>query len=110
MATLAHSTSDYTNDSASTWLSAYNKYVANAEFNRFGWAVSALAIQGCILSPALLLIMSYFGGGDWQFLVSMFCFLGVLIPILSAMPVKYIFPAFAASLVLHLLMIGIDLM
>ncbi|GAB2514618.1 hypothetical protein [Spirosoma aerophilum] len=110
MATLAHSTSDYTNASAGSSLSAYNNYVAKAEFNRFGWATTALAIQGCILSPALLLIMSYFGGGDWQFLISMFCFLGVLVPILSAMPVKIIFPAFATSLVLHVLMIAIDLL
>ena len=108
MATLAHPTTDYTNTSSNSWLSSYNDYVAKAEFNRFGWAVTALAIQGCILSPALLLIMSYFGGGDWQFLVSMFCFLGVIVPILSAMPVKYIFPSFAISLVLHLLVIGID--
>ncbi|QMW00905.1 hypothetical protein [Spirosoma foliorum] len=110
MATLAHSTDNYTNTANTSWLATYKNYVAKAEFNRFGWAVSALAIQGCILSPALLLIMSNFGGGDWQFLVSMLCFLLVLVPILSAFPVKYIFPTFATSLVLHLLMIAIDLL
>lgn len=106
MATLAHSTNSYTTDNS--WLSSYTNFINKAEFTRFGWAASALAIQGCILSPALLLVMAYFGGGDWQFLVSMLCFLLVLVPILSAMPVKYIFPAFATSVILHLLMIAID--
>ncbi|MVM35802.1 hypothetical protein GO755_37650 [Spirosoma sp. HMF4905] len=110
MATLAHSTDNYTNTADTSWLTTYTNFIAKAEFTRFGWAASALAIQGCILSPTLLLIMSYVGGGDWQFLVSMLCFLLVLVPILSAMPVKYIFPAFATSLILHLLMIVIDLL
>ena len=110
MATLAHSTTDYTNATTNSWLATYKNYIAKAEFNRIGWAITAMALQGCILSPGLLLVMSYFGGGDWQFLVSMLCFLAVLVPILSAMPVKYIFPAFATSLVLHLLMILIDLL
>ncbi|GAB3883292.1 hypothetical protein [Spirosoma agri] len=110
MATLAHSTTDYTTTPATNWLTAYNNYVAKAEFNRIGWAATAVAIQGCILSPTLLLVMAYHGGGDWQFLASMMGFLLVLVPILSALPVKYIFPTFAASLVLHLLIILIDLL
>ena len=109
MTTLTHVSTNYTNTQSNTWLMAYENYVAKAEFNRIGWAATAVAIQGCILSPTLLLIMSYFGGGDWQFLASMICFLLVLVPILSAMPVKYIFPAFAISLTLHLLIILIDL-
>ncbi|MVM38580.1 hypothetical protein GO730_15165 [Spirosoma sp. HMF3257] len=108
MATLTHASTDHSSEAS--WLTAYTNFIAKAEFTRFGWAVSALAIQGCVLSPALLLSMFYFGGGDWQFLVSMLCFLLVLVPVLSAMPVKYIFPAFATSLVLHLFMIAIDLL
>ena len=110
MATLAHSTTDYTNTTNSSWLTSYKNYVDKAEFNRIGWAATAVAIQGCILSPTLLLVMSYFGGGDWQFLASMLCFLLVLVPILAAMPVKYIFPTFATSMILHLLIIAIDLL
>ncbi|WP_420150925.1 hypothetical protein [Spirosoma sp.] len=110
MATLAQSTTAYTNAAETTWSTTYKNFVANAEFNRFGWAATALAIQGCVLSPTLLLLMAYFGGGDWQFLVSMFCFLLVLVPILSAMSVKYIFPAFATSFVIHLTIIVIDLL
>jgi len=109
MATLAHSTTSYTDSPANSWLTAYNQYVAKAEFNRIGWAATAVALQGCILSPVLLLVMFSYGGGDWQFLFSMLCFLLVLIPILAAMPVKYIFPAFATSLVFHILVILIDL-
>lgn len=110
MATLAHSTVDYSNTNTKTLLSSYKQYVAKAEFNRIGWAATAVAIQGCILSPTLLLIMAYYGGGDWQFLVSMLCFLLVLVPILAAMPVKYIFPTFATSVVIHLLIILADLL
>ncbi|GAB3993459.1 hypothetical protein GCM10028807_28720 [Spirosoma daeguense] len=107
MATLAQSTATYTTES--NWLTRYKNYVEKAEFNRYGWAATAVAIQGCILSPALLLIMAEFGGGDWQFLTSMLCFLLVLVPVLSALPVKYIFPTFTISLIIHILMIAIDL-
>ena len=110
MATLAQSTTSYSSAPANTWLTAYTNYVTKAEFNRIGWAATAIAIQGCLLSPTLLLVMSYFGGGDWQFLASMLCFLLVLVPILAAMPVKYIFPTFITSLVLHLLIILIDIL
>lgn len=110
MATLTHVTPDYNTTTDGSWLSSFKKFVAKAEFYRFGWAVGALAIQGCILSPVLLLIMANFGGGDWQFLTSMLCFLGVLVPVLSALPVRYIFSGFAVSLVLHIVMIAIDLL
>ena len=110
MTTLAHTTTAYTNASATNWLTTYKNFAAKAEFNRFGWAVTALAIQGCLLSPTVLLLMAYLGGGDWQFLASMLCFLLVLIPILSAMSVKYIFPAFATSFIIHLTIIVINLL
>ncbi|UFH56188.1 hypothetical protein [Spirosoma sp. KNUC1025] len=108
MQALSHSTSSYANESATGWLATYKNFVTKAEFNRFGWAVTALAIQGCLLSPSLLLSMSYLQGGDWQFLASMLCFLLVLVPILSAMPVKYIFPAFAISFIIHLAIIALN--
>ena len=109
MATLTHATTAYTTAPTTNWLTAYKHYVDQAEFNRFGWAVTALAIQGCLLSPTVLLLMAYFKGGDWQFLASMLCFLLVLVPILAAMPVKYIFPTFATSFVIHLAIILLDI-
>ncbi|GAB3543927.1 hypothetical protein [Spirosoma fluminis] len=108
MATLTHSSSAYTTDS--NWLSVYKNFAENAEFNRFGWACTAVAIQGCVLSPVLLLTLSYLGGGDWQFLTSMLCFLLVLVPVLSAMPAKVIFPTFAISFVIHLAMILMNIL
>ena len=107
MATLSHSTAHVNN---SNWLTNFNQFAEDAEFNRMGWACTALMFQGCLLSPILLLTMAYFNGGDWQFLVSMFCFLGVLIPILSAQKVKYLFIGFSISLVLHLVMIGMNVL
>ncbi|WP_234735855.1 hypothetical protein [Tellurirhabdus bombi] len=104
MATLSHSTTLYSEPT--NWLARYNQFVEDAEFNRVGWSVSALMMQGCILSPILLLTMAYMGGGDWQFLASMFCFLLVLIPILSAQKVKYIFGGFYISFLVHLLVIA----
>ncbi|MDB5242991.1 MAG: hypothetical protein JWP57_3616, partial [Spirosoma sp.] len=56
MATLAHSTSSYFSASNSVWLTAYMNYVTKAEFNRIGWAATAIAIQGCLLSAVLLLV------------------------------------------------------
>lgn len=111
MATLTQqNTTAYTTASTTNWLTIYKNFVAKADFNRIGWAATALAIQGCILSPVLLLTMSYFNGGDWQFLVSMLAFLAVLVPVLAAMPVKYIFRSFAVSLVLHLAIILINIL
>lgn len=110
MVTLTQSPASHTPIPVQNWLTNYKTYVTKSEFNRIGWAATVIAIQGCILSPALLLVMSYYGGGDWQFLVSMLSFLLVLMPVLAAQPVKYIFPAFAISFVLHLLMMAIDLL
>ncbi|MCK8491324.1 hypothetical protein M0L20_05635 [Spirosoma sp. RP8] len=105
MATLTHSSPAYTTNSYSRWRSAYTNFVNKAEFNRFGWAATAAIIQGCLLSPVLLLTLFYYGGSDWQFLASNLSFLMVLIPILSAMHVKYIFPTFGISFILHVTLI-----
>lgn len=109
MATLTQPTR-YTTSSTGNWLAAYKQFADDAEFNRTGWAATALAIQGCLFSPTLLLIMAIYGGGDWQFLTSMLCFLLVLVTILAALPAKYIFPAFATSFVIHATMILLDLL
>jgi hypothetical protein len=109
MATLTQSTF-YVAPATSSLLNRYRQFTANAEFNRLGWAATALTIQGCILSPVHILLMSTYGGGDWQFLVSMLCFLLVLVPILAAQPVKYIFPAFSISLLVHLSMVLLNLL
>lgn len=100
--TTAHS---QTHSLTTDWLDAYQLFIAKAQFYRIGWAGTALILQGCILSPALLLTMFTFGGGDWQLLVSNFCFLLVLILFCSAMSVKYIMPAFLFSLIVHLVII-----
>ncbi|GAB3799582.1 hypothetical protein GCM10028819_23220 [Spirosoma humi] len=109
MATLTQS-STYTTTPSSGWLTAYQNFTTKAEFNRIGWAATAVAIQGCVLAPALLLAMFNFGGGDWQFLVGMLSFMLVLVPVLSAMPVKYILSTFAISVVIHVLIILVDVL
>lgn len=111
MATLSHSSSSvYAGTHKTGLLALINNFVAKAEFNRIGWAATALAIQGCVFSPAVLLTMSFYGGGDWQFLVSMLGFLAVLVPVLSALPVKFIFRTFAFSAVIHLVMILLNIL
>ena len=110
MATLSQSTPSYTIPSGSSWLAAYNTFIEKAEFTRVGWAATAIIVQGCILTPAFLLVMFTFGGGDWQLLTANLSFFLVLVPVLSALPVKYIIPAFAFSTVLHLTLIVMDLL
>ncbi|GAA4413797.1 hypothetical protein GCM10023187_42510 [Nibrella viscosa] len=112
MATVSHASTVYTgpHSQKANWPAQYADYVAKAEFNRIGWAASALAVQGCILSPALLLTMAYFGGGDWQFLVSMLGFLVVLVPVLAALPVRFIFRMFTLSALAHLIIILINVL
>ncbi|GAB3560851.1 hypothetical protein GCM10027578_00190 [Spirosoma luteolum] len=88
----------------------FNQLMATLEFNRIGWAATAVIIQGCVLTPALLLVMFNFNGGDWQLLTAFLCFLLVLIPVLSAMPVRYFMPAFVFSALIHLAITLMDLL
>lgn len=113
MATLTQVTTSHfpiTHTPITNWLASYQIFIANAEFYRIGWAASALIIQGCLLSPAVLLTMAYLGGGDWQFLVSNLCFLLILIPFCSALSVKYIIPAFVFSFIVHLVIVLINVL
>lgn len=93
-----------------SWISSYNAFLERAEFNRFGWSATTLMTQGCVLTPLLLLSMFYYGGSDWQFLIGNLCFLLVLVPVLAAQPVKYIFPAFAFSAFVHVVLILANLL
>ena len=108
MATLSPSTTSY-NESA-TLTEKYSQFVEAAEFNRVGWTATAMMIQGCLLSPVLLLTMMYFGGGDWQFLTGMLTFLLVIVPILGAQKMKYVFGGFLISLVVNLAMIALNVL
>lgn len=110
MATISQSASFTTLSAAPSWLAGYRHFVENAEFFRFGWAATALMIQGCLLTPAYLFVMYLFGGADWQFFTASLCFLLVLIPILSAAPVKYLFPAFGLSVLIQLSIIVLDIL
>ncbi|NID10665.1 hypothetical protein [Fibrivirga algicola] len=111
MATLSHpGQSSYTSPSTAGWSTLYTNFVDKAEFNRFGWAATAMMIQGCLLTPILLLTLFTYGGGDWQVLVSFLSFLLVLIPVLSALPVKYIVPGFLVSAVVHLSLILMNIL
>lgn len=107
MATLTQTTTAHspTHSLPTSWGDSYQLFIANAQFYRIGWAGTALIFQGCLLSPTLLLTMFTFGGGDWQLLVSNFCFLLVLILFCSAMAIRYILPAFVFSFVVHLAII-----
>ncbi|MBC3787966.1 hypothetical protein [Spirosoma utsteinense] len=111
MATLSQSTPAYTiTPTTNNWLATYNTFIEEADFNRVGWAATTIIVQGCILTPAFLLIMFMYGGGDWQLLTANLSFLLVLVPVLSAMSVKYILPAFAFSTLLHLALILMDIL
>lgn len=90
--------------------SAFDAFLEKADFNRFGWSATAALVQGCLLTPTLLLIISTTGAPDWHFLVAFLSFLGVLIPILSALPVRYVFGGFAVSFLIHLALIAYNLL
>lgn len=98
MATLSHTSASYAQPTAETTL--WQRILAHAEDNRAIWAAAAILVQGCLLSPAVLLTMNQLAD-DWQFLLSLVCILTVVISILSVQPVKYIIQAFATSLLIH---------
>ncbi|MEZ0611566.1 hypothetical protein ACAW74_23850 [Fibrella sp. WM1] len=90
--------------------SALDAFLEKADFNRFGWSATAALVQGCLLTPTLLLLISSTGAPDWHFLVAFLSFLGVLIPILSALPVRYVFGGFAISFLIHVVLIAYNLL
>ena len=110
MATLTQPATNYTTTVQTNWLSAYHTFTEDADFNRVGWAATAIALQGCILSPVLLFSMFFFGGGDWQFLVGILSFMMVLISVLAVVPVKYIFSAFTISFTIHAVIVLINIL
>ena len=83
------------------YLTALNRQEGNRAF----WAGLAIMVQANILAPLTLLSMDYFHGQDWQLAVCVGCFFGVLIPILSAQPVKFGILAFIFSVLVHLFVI-----
>lgn len=109
MATLAQPTHTHDlslHNTTANWRRALMTFFDKADFYRFGWSATAALIQGCLLTPALILALSINHGPDWHFLAGYICFLGVLITILSAMPVRYILSAFSISLFIHLCLIA----
>lgn len=90
--------------------SPFHAFIEKADFYRFGWSAAVALIQGCLLTPALLLSTFVYGGPDGYVLAAFLCFLGVLIPILSALPIRYVFGGFAISFVVHVLLIATNLL
>jgi hypothetical protein len=109
MATLTHSqplaTSATPTSQATAWRTQLTAFLEKANFYRFGWCAAVALIQGCLLTPILILALSINSGPAWHFLGGYVCFLGVLIPILSAMPVRYVLAGFGLSLFVHLSLI-----
>lgn len=108
MATLAQPTRPHTvslSNATTTWRQSLITFLDKADFYRFGWSATAGLMQGCLLTPALILALSINHGPDWHFFLGYVCFLGVLIPILAALPVRYILGAFSLSFLIHLSLI-----
>ncbi len=75
---------------------------AKLEGNHLPWAFSILLFQTTILAPLALWTMNLANGGDWQMAVLLGSSFAVLIPILSALPLRTIFRLFGLSLLLCL--------
>ena len=88
----------------------YSTFLNVQEGNRAFWTVLALLVQSNVLAPLTLASMNFYHGGDWQILVCVLCFFGVVIPILSAQPVKYGINAFLFSIIVHLFIITLNLL
>jgi hypothetical protein len=86
----------------------YLPFLDRQESNRTFWNLLAIMVQANILAPFTLFSMNYFHGGDWEVAVCVACFFGVLIPVLSALPVKFGIVTFFFSVIVHLLIITIN--
>lgn len=83
-------------------LNRYNTTCEEAGFNRLGVMAFILLVQTCIIVPATLLALIMHGGGVIGFLLmAAFSFL-ILAVLLGDVKVKYVFPLFAISTLVHL--------
>jgi len=88
----------------------YAIFFEQQENNRALWNGFSLMIQANILTPLTLVSMNAYHGGDWQLAACVLCFFSVLIPILSAQPVKIGVTIFWISALVHSFIIGLNVL
>lgn len=76
---------------------------------RFGWLAVILAVHGCVLSPATVLIIALGGNSITLWGMALGAMAMALVTNLSAMPTKITIPVFFLSILIDLVVIGISL-
>ncbi|MCR6640535.1 MAG: hypothetical protein NVV82_16425 [Sporocytophaga sp.] len=100
-----------TNDAnVSTW-SKIEKWCDSLEDYRFPIAGALIIIQGCIVAPPLLLLISYFNSTYSDISVLLFALFtfAVLVSNISILPMRYIVGVFACNLLVTLAIAAVHL-
>lgn len=104
MATYAHPIASRQSSVTEKWRTRAERFLNDAQFNRFGWDVTLLSVQS-LLSFAVLVSVYYGQGADWQFLVAILSFMAVLAPVLSAQSMRFLFLSAAVVLLIQVAII-----
>lgn len=88
----------------------YLTFCGKQENNRAFWSGLAIMVQANVLAPFTLVSMDTYHGGDWQLATCVICFFCVLIPILSAQPVKIGISTFFLSVLVHCFIITFNVL
>jgi len=100
-----------TNDSnVSTW-SKIEKWCDSLENYRFPIAGALIIIQGCIVAPPLLLLISFFNSAfsDLSILLFALSTFAVLVSNISILPMRYIVGVFTFNILLSIAIVAIHL-
>ncbi len=100
-----------TNDTnVSTW-SKIEKWCDSLENYRFPIAGALIIIQGCIVAPPLLLLISYFNGAFSDISVLFFALFtfAVLVSNISILPMRYIVGVFTLNLLVSIAIAAVHL-
>jgi hypothetical protein len=93
-----------------SFITNYRNFCEQAEPNRAFWMAGLVAFQGNVLAPFSLLSMHLTEGNDLQVGLLALLFFAVLIPVLSAQPLRIILTSFLGSLSCQALLIFINLL
>jgi hypothetical protein len=98
----------YSKTRSQSLVARFFSWCQSQEPHRFGWLAIIIAVHGCVLAP-LTLFTVYLGGNDmvfWGLTIGSMAM--ALISNLAAMPTKITIPVFFISVLIDLVVIGMN--
>jgi len=99
------------NDTTFSFWSKFERWCASLENYRFPIAGALIIIQGCLVAPPVLLLVSYFNNvySDISVLLFALFTFAVLVSNISILPMRYIVGIFGLNLLVSLAIVAVHL-